>query len=206
MAKQLHKRFTTSQIIGLLEKHEAKGIELSYILNILDISRRRFFDILKTYKEDKDNFSIDYKRNSSNNRIDKNIEENILTELKIEKDLIEAEDNTISDYNYSYIKDRLETNYKSKVSVPTIINRAKKGGFYINRPKSKAHDREVVTNYAGELVQHDSSHHKWSPYADKKWYLITSIDDCSRYLLYYNLVECETSWAHIISLEDVAVL
>jgi len=63
-----------------------------------------------------------------------------------------------------------------------------------------------VTNYAGELVQHDSSHHKWSPYADKKWYLITSIDDCSRYLLYYNLVECETSWAHIISLEDVAVL
>jgi len=66
--------------------------------------------------------------------------------------------------------------------VPTIIDRAKKGGFYIKRSKSKAHDREVVTNYAGELVQHDSSHHKWSPYSDKKWYLITSIDDCSRYL------------------------
>jgi len=45
-------------------------------------------------------------------KIDKNIEENILTELKIEKNLIEAEDNTIIDYNYSYIKDRLEENYK----------------------------------------------------------------------------------------------
>jgi len=122
----------------LLEKHEAKGIELSYILNILDISRRRFFDILKTYKEDKDNFSIDYKRNSSNNRIDKNIEENILTELKIEKDLIEAEDNTISDYNYSYIKDRLEENYKSKVSVPTIIDRAKKRWVLYKQAKEQS--------------------------------------------------------------------
>ena len=206
MAKQLHKRFTTSQIIALLEKHESKEIELSYILNILGISRRRFFNILKSYREDKDNFSIGYKRNNSNNKIDKNIEKNILAELKIEKDLIEAEDNTIRSYNYSYIKDRLEENYKSEVSLPTVIDRAKKGGFYINMPKSKAHDREVVTNYAGELVQHDSSHHKWSPYADKKWYLITSIDDCSRYLLYYNLVECETSWTHIMSLEDVAVL
>lgn len=64
----------------------------------------------------------------------------------------------------------------------------------------------MVTNYVGELIQHDSSHHKWSPYADKKWYLITSIDDCSRYLLYYNLVEAETSWAHIMSLEDVALI
>jgi hypothetical protein len=39
MAKQLHKRFTTSQIVALLEKHEAKEIELSCILNILGISR-----------------------------------------------------------------------------------------------------------------------------------------------------------------------
>ena len=92
------------------------------------------------------------------------------------------------------------------MSLPTIIDRAKKGGFYIDKPKRKAHDREVITNYAGELIQHDSSHHKWSPYADKKWYLITSIDDCSRYLLYYNLVECETSWAHIDALEDVALI
>ena len=126
MSKQLHKRFTTSQIIALLEKHQSKEIELSYILNILGISRRRFFDILKIYKEDKDNFSIDYKRNNSNNKIGKDIEKNILTELKIEKDLIEAEDNPIRGYNYSYIKDRLEENYKNKVSLPTIIDRAKK--------------------------------------------------------------------------------
>jgi len=206
MTEQLHKRFTTDQVKALLEKYETKGVELLYILNILDISKRRFFKLLKKYRKDKDNFSIDYKRGSPNNKIDKNIEENIIAELKIEKDLIDLQDNPIKDYNYSYIKDRLKGKYKSKVSLPTIIDRAKKGGFYINKPKKKAHEREVVTNYVGELVQHDSSHHKFSPAAELKWYLITSIDDCSRYLLYYNLVESETSWTHIMALEDVALI
>ena len=51
------------------------------------------------------------------------------------------------------------------------------------KPKRKAHDREVITNYPGELIQHDSSHHQFAPYAAKKWYLITSIDDYSRLIL-----------------------
>jgi len=202
----LHKRFKDSQVKALLERYGKGEIERKYIEGILDIKRRRFCEIVKKYRKDPNTFTIKYKRAKPTRKIDKDIEKNMLTELKIEKDLIEAKDNTIWNYNYSYIKDRLEEKYKNKVSLPTIIDRAKKGGFYINRPKSKAHDREVVTNYVGELIQHDSSHHKWSPYADKKWYLITSIDDCSRYLLYYNLVECETSWTHIMSLEDVAVL
>ena len=83
------------------------------------------------------------------------------------------------------------------MSLPTIISRAKKYNFYINKPKKqKAHDREVLTDYAGQLIQHDSSHHKWSPYASNKWYLITSLDDFSRYILYAALVEKETTWAH----------
>ncbi len=205
MTEQLHKRFTTDQIKALLEKYETRQVELSYILNILCISKRRFFKLLKSYREDKNNFSIDYKRGSTNNKIDENIEENIIAELKIEKDLIDLKDNPIKDYNYSYIRDRLKGKYKSEVSLPTIIDRAKKGGFYINKPKKKAHEREVVTNYVGELIQHDSSYHKFCPAASSKWYLITSIDDCSRYLLYYNLVESETSWAHIAALEDVAL-
>lgn len=61
------------------------------------------------------------------------------------------------------------------------------------------------TNYIGELVQHDSSHHHWSPYAASKWYLITSLDDYSRKLLYAELVEKETSWDHISALESVVL-
>ena len=86
-----------------------------------------------------------------------------------------------------------------------LLTRAKRGGFYLKKSKKKAHDREVLTNYVGELIQHDSSHHKRSPYAKSKWYLITSIDDCSRFLLYYKLIERETSWAHIEAMEEVAL-
>ena len=97
------------------------------------------------------------------------------------------------------------SNYGQKVSTPIIIDRAKKGGFYLKKSKRKSHDREVLTKYVGEFIGHYSSHHKCNPYADKKWYLITSIDNCSRYLLYYKLIERETSWTHIEALEKVAL-
>lgn len=108
-------------------------------------------------------------------------------------------------YNYSYVRDRLLQGYGMEVSLSTVIDRAKKGRFYIKKSKSKAHDREVITNYIGELIQHDSSHHKWSPCAEDKWYLITSIDDYSRFMLYARLFLRETSWAHIQALEEVGL-
>lgn len=62
---------------------------------------------------------------------------------------------------------------------------------------------EVSTQYIGQLIQHDSSHHKFSPYADERWCLITSLDDYSRLLLYARMVERELSWHHIVALEYV---
>lgn len=54
-----------------------------------------------------------------------------------------------------------------------------------------------------ELIQHDSSYHLWAPSAQEKWYLITSLDDYSRYILYAQLLKKETSWAHIVALETM---
>ena len=177
---QLHKNFTDHQVKKLICRYLGKEIERSYIQEILGIGKTRFFALVKKYNEDPDNFSIEYKRKGTTRKISKDIEDNIMKELKIEKKLIADPEVPLRSYNYSYIKDRLLSFYGQKVSTPTIINRAKRGGFYQKKSKRKAHDREVLTNYVGELIQHDSSHHKWSPYADRKWYLITSIDDCSR--------------------------
>jgi len=202
MADQLHKKFSSAQVKSLLESYIRKEIELSYILSILGIGRSRFFEILRIYRQKPDAFSIDYSRESINRKIDSETEAIILAELNIEKSLIEDSANPIKHYNYSYIKDRLLSRYGSKVSLPTIIDRAKKYGFYDKKKKKKAHDREVLTNYAGQLLQHDSSHHRWSPYADTKWYLITTLDDFSRKILYGDFLESETSWAHIESAES----
>jgi len=204
MAKQLHKRFSTEEVKMLLQKYLEDKKKLPYILGILKIKRRRFFELLKEYRKDPDGFSIEYKRKKPTRKIPTEVEKNIITELKKEKELIDNEEIPINHYNYSYIKDQLKGKYKQEISLPTIIKRAKKMGFYKKRKRNKkSHDREVQTGYVGQIIQHDSSYHKFSPYADKKWYLITSLDDYSRFILYYKFVEKETTWQHILALQDV---
>ena len=203
MAKQLHKKFPDEQVKSLLQNYLTHEIELPYILDILGIKRRRFFYLVKKYQEDPEHFSIAYSRKKSPRRISDSVEKNILKELGIEKRFIEDNDMPIRTYNYSYIRDQLWRKYQQKVSVPTIIDRAKKNNFYFARPKRKSHDRQVLTNYVGQLIQHDSSWHKWSPYAAEKWHLITSLDDYSRNMLFADFVQPETSWDHISALESV---
>lgn len=201
MADQLHKKFSSDQIKSLIESYIRKEIELSYILSILGIGRSRFFEILKNYRQNSQTFSIEYARNCPNRKIPSEVEDDMLAELYIDKCMIEDKSNPIRRYNYSYIRDLLKDKYGHKVSVPTIIDRAKRFGFYDKKKKQKAHERQVLTNCIGELLQYDSSHHKWSPYAEDKWYLITTLDDFSRKILYGDFFESETSWSHIESAE-----
>ena len=202
MAKQLHKKFSDDQIKELIGRYLENKIKRAYIQKILGIGKTRFFALVKEYRKDPLTFSVDYFRKNATHKIALEIEDNIMTELAKDKKLIDNPQIPLSSYNYSYIKDRLEIDYCQKVSLSTIISRAKSSGYYLEKRQKKVHDREVLTNYVGEIIQHDSSHHKFSPYADR-WYLITSLDDYSRYILYAKLVEKETSWAHICALESV---
>ena len=147
MSKQLHKNFTDEQVKLLLKSYVDKKIKINYILSILGIKRRRFFELLNRYKKDPDNFSIQYNRKTINRKIDKAIETNIIKELNTEKDSIKNKDIPIKYYNYSYTRDILENDYNQKVSLPTIIKRAKANSFYLTKPKRKAHEKEVITNY-----------------------------------------------------------
>lgn len=200
---QLHKRFTSNQVKELLERYAKNEVKRKYIQEILGIERRRFFLLLKQFKEDPQHFTIQYRRTKPPRTIATEIEQNILQELAIEKKIIQNKDIPLRSYNYSYLKDHLRKTYRQKVSLSTIIDRAKKHGFYLKKPKRSLHDRELLTRYAGELIQHDSSYHLWAPAAKEKWYLITSLDDYSRFLLYAVLVKKETSWTHILALQTV---
>ena len=200
---QVHKRFTSDQVKEFLDRYLKNEVEREYLQEILGIKKRRFFLLLKHYREDPRHFTIQYQRRTPSRSLSPEIEKNILTELTIEKKTIENKDIPLKSYNYSYIKNRLQTTYRQEVSLNTIIHRAKKHGFYLKKPKTTPHDREVLTRYVGELIQHDSSYHLWAPAAQEKWYLITSLDDHSRFLLYAALVKKETSWTHIQALQTV---
>jgi len=200
---QLHKRFTSDQVKELLERYSKNEIERKYIQEILGIKRRRFFVLLKEYKENPQLFTIQYNKTTPSRSISADIEQNILKELATDKKIIRDKEIPLKCYNYSYIQKRLRKTYRQKVSLNTIIHRAKKHGFYLKKPKKKPHDREVLTHYAGELIQHDASHHLWAPAAQEKWYLITSLDDYSRFILYAALVRTETTWTHILALQTL---
>jgi hypothetical protein len=142
--KQLHKNFTDFQIKDLITRYLKKKIARKYIQEILGIKKTRFFALVKRLKDDPENFSVSYSRSTPTHRISKIIETNIIKELKIEKDLIKAKDVPISCYNYSCIKDILENNYNQKVSLSTIINRAKANGFYLTKPKRKIYEKKDI--------------------------------------------------------------
>jgi len=199
---QLHKRFTSDQVKELLERYLRNEIERKHLQEILGIKERRFFALVRQYRENPHHFTIQYHR-ASPPRISEALQKNLLFELSIEKNIIQNKDVPLTSYNYSYIKDRLRKTYHQKVSLTTIIRRAKKHGFFLKKPQRSAHDREVLTRYAGELIQHDSSHHLWAPASEEKWYLITSLDDYSRFMLYAVLIKTETSWTHILALQTV---
>lgn len=205
MPKQLHKSFRDAQVRDLFRRYIQGEIRIGHLLAILKIGRSRVFALLQRFRADPEAFSIQYRRQSAPHRILPEIEKSILLELGIEKKMIKNPQIKLGSYNYTYIRDRLRDHYGQRVSVPTIIKKAKAGGFYLPKPAKKAHTREVLTNYIGELVQHDSSHHLWAPLAGVKWYLITSLDDHSRYLLYADLVDRETSWDHIAALESLVL-
>jgi hypothetical protein len=200
---QVHKRFTSEQVKELLDRYVRNEVERQYLQEMLGIKKRRFFTLLKQYREDPQSFTIQYKRTTPSRRLSPKIENNILSELTLEKKIIEDKDVPLKSYNYSYIKNRLQTTYRQKVSLNTIIHRAKQHGFYLKKPKRTTHDREVLTRYVGELIQHDASFHLWAPAAQEKWYLITSLDDHSRFMVYAALVNKETSWTHIQALQTV---
>jgi hypothetical protein len=153
----------------------------------LRISRSTFFLLFKEYQRNPDEFSVAYHRETTT-RIPARVEKEIKAELVLEKGFIEDPGLPICGYNYSAIRDRL-AKHDIKAALCTIIDRAKGFGCYQPHPRKKVHDREVVTTTIGALIQHDASHHKWSPYAKERWVLVTSLDDFSRKLLYADLFE-----------------
>ncbi len=204
MPEQIHKRFTDEQVKDMMKRYVANEITRKHVQGMLNIGKARFFRMLKIYRANPETFSIQYRRSGKTRSIDPKIEKNILVELKETKKLIVNKDMPVWTYNYSFIQKELAKNHDQTVSVPTIIRRAKEYGFYIGKPKTKkAHDRYVITNHVGELIQHDASIHLWSPWAKQKWVLITSIDDYSRLILYAMLVASESAWAHITALQAI---
>lgn len=202
--KQIHKQFSLDQVKLFYFAYLKRRMTRKEVQQELGIGKSRFFELLKQYRRNPAGFSIEYHRHTPT-KLNYEAERAIQDGLRFDKQLIENPAIPITTYNYSALRDRLVEKKNIKVALSTIITRAKKMGCYqAKRPKA-VHDREVLTTAIGSLIQHDASHHQWSPYAQDKWALITSLDDFSRKILYADFVETETTWVHIEAAKSVAL-
>ena len=192
---QLHKRFSDEQVRILLRGYCQGLLTRAAVQDMLAVSKSSFFALLSAYRQDPQGFSVTYHRPTPA-RLSAAVETEISEALWQEKELVEDKRLPISGYNYSALRDRLAKK-GIEVSLTTIIDRAKRLNCYRARAKRAVHDREVLTAAVGALVQHDGSTHRWSPLAQEKWVLITSIDDFSRKLLFGDFFSDESTWAHI---------
>ena len=204
MPSQLHKRLSDDQVKAILNKHTNKEISAKEAIQYLEVGRTRFYQLLHAYENDPRTFSIQYDRLKPTRSLAPDIEANILKELKTEKEkIIDNPHVATTHYNYSYIRQLLNEEHHQDAALSTIIARARAHNYWKPKPPKKIHDREVITNFVGELIQHDSSFHLWAPDGGVKWYLITSLDDYSRALLYADFWLRETTWFHILALQSV---
>lgn len=194
---RLHKRFSDEQVKFLLHAYCEGTVRRAEIEETLRIGKTRFFALLKQYRLDPPSFSLTYRRTTPP-KLSAAVETEIASQLILERNLVEDPELPISAYNYSALRDRLKKKGLS-VSATTITRRAKALGCYIPHRKTKTHDREVLTTCIGAMIQHDASYHLWSPLAQEKWTLITSIDDFSRKLLFADFFPQETTWSHILA-------
>jgi len=164
---QVHKRFTVEQVKVLFQGYTQGNLSRADVERMLEIGKTRFFALMKAYRQDPETFSITYQR-TIKGRLSEQVETEIHHELLREKALIEDKDLPIHDYNYTALADRLKKK-GVHVSTTTITKRAKAIGCYRPRKKKAVHDREVLTASIGDLIQHDASLHKWSPYVEEKW-------------------------------------
>lgn len=207
---QVHKQFSDDEVKQYLMWYEDKVLAKSEVLQALGIKDSRFYALLAQFRDKPADFSVAYHRLRAARSLPPVVVKQIRKELEMERGFITNPAMPIMFYNYAAIRDVVEASSGHNLSAQTVINYARRWGFYIERPKRGAgHTRQVLTDSVGMLLQHDASLHQWSPYALRhdgkplKWSLITTLDDHSRKLLYAEMFEHESAWAHILAAESV---
>jgi hypothetical protein len=137
MGKHLRKLFSADQVKEVFARYLLREIAVNQASAMLKIRRRQFFKLLKVYRERPESFSLEYTRKAPPRKIDAKAEAKITQELKKEAEIIRDKRNPVRFYNYSYLREILEKKHKVRVSLPTIIRRAKKMGITNKGPSER---------------------------------------------------------------------
>lgn len=200
--QQLHKRFPEEYIKTIIERFCQHLISQQQACEFLGIKRARLQQLAKTFRENPE------KKFTHGligvRRLNWQPDEEAF--LRDELRFIAEEAKTYRNkFNFAVLAQQAEQKFKKKFWRNSIRRLALKEGYYYG---TKAETRKVCkrfeTDSIGFLFQHDSSHHIWIPSLEKLITLITTEDDHSRLVTGWDLVDQESSFAHIRAREASA--
>ncbi len=202
----LTNRKSLKELKGLFNAFDLGFITKEDLLDNLGIKERRYYQLLALYRKNKLHTIYKNKR-GKNKKIGTIITGRVIDELEIQRRMILDDTVDIKRYNYTYITEKLKKKYQIVISPTTVSRIAHKHEYHLKtkRPKKDLHTRKVLTKRVGELLQHDSSEHMFAPLANEKWYLIATIDDYSRFIVYAKLFKKDRTWNHMLAVKHVAL-
>ena len=201
---QVHKRIVSLFMVEIFEAYRSKKMSLQDAMKELQLSRSNFFRYFSKFKKDPNAFSIDAPKRKSGSRFSAMTDEKIATILRDEKELVLDPSVRVGKINFAALSEELGRKENLEISSETIRRKAILWKFHHPRIRGAKIYREVETSKIGRLFQHDTCIHQWSPFM-KHFYLILTVDDHSRRIVFAKFFEEETSMNHILSVRDTAL-
>ena len=107
------------------------------------------------------------------------------------------------DLNNYHLADLLEPILSRKLHPSTIRTILIQAGLYpVNKSRKRRARKRFERERFGELIQMDSSQHKWLPCSKKYFYLVLLLDDHSRAILAARIFEHDTTWNNMLVIRE----
>ena len=175
--KEIHR----SKVLAQLEKRQ---ITLEETSELLELSNRQTYRILKRYRELGDEGLIHRSRGKKSNR-------GYAKSLK--RTVIQIYRKSYKDFGPTLFTEKLEERHKIKIDHETIRRWLRSSGEITARRRSRGHRKKRERKESiGQMLQFDGSHHDWFEGRGPICCLLHAIDDASN-KIYLKFAESENS-------------
>lgn len=173
------------EIFKQVDKKELKLIEASMLIGLSYRHTKRLF---KKFL----NLGFEGLIKKYNNK-NKNLK---ITELLAQR-ILKWRKTFYPDFNILHFKDKLEELHDVKLSYETLRQFLIKHDDHKVKKRKKVYRRRRRMPKAGMLIQMDSSQHQWIESIDKKWWLISGIDDATNEIPTAFFAPSDTTFANM---------
>ena len=162
--------------------------------NMLDITKRQMFRLLKTYRiEGAAAIRHKARGKTPNNQIHRAKRDYVLALIK-EK---------YSDFGPTLAAEMLEEHHSFKVSRETLRKWMVEDGIWLSRKQRRTfHQPRLRRECYGELIQIDGSDHRWFEDRADPCTLLVFIDDATSTLMELRFVQSESTFSYFAALEN----